>query len=123
MATILVVEDKQPARQSIVEVLDGAGHQVLEAEDGEQALERLAAATVDLVIADIWMPRLNGIALLKAIKTRDTAPPVLVITGGSPVTSLEVSAILADTWAADQILYKPFEPRDLLAAVSRLLQG
>lgn len=121
MASVLVVEDVALVRQSVRAVLEEVGHTVKEAANGEEGLRILKDEPVDLVVADIWMPKLDGIAMLKVVKSLETAPPVIIISGGGPKASLELSATLAETWGADAILYKPFEDRELTDAVDRLL--
>lgn len=121
MACILVVEDIAVVRKSVRAVLEDAGHQVEEAGDGNEGLRMMQGRQYDLVIADIWMPKLDGIALLKSMKGIASPPPVIIISGGGPKASLELSATLAETWGADAILYKPFEDQELLDATNRLL--
>ncbi len=121
MANVLVVEDMALVRQSVRAVLEDAGHTVHEAADGEAGLALLGSQRFDLVVADIWMPQLDGIAMLKAIKGQDQPPPVIIISGGGPKASLELSATLAETWGADAILYKPFEDQELLDALNQVL--
>jgi len=123
MACILVVEDIAVVRQSVRAVLEEVGHQVEEAADGNEGLRMMRERRYDLVIADIWMPKLDGIALLKSMKAIASPPPVIIISGGGPKASLELSATLAETWGADAILYKPFEDQELLDATNRLLKG
>lgn len=121
MACILIVEDIDVVRRSVRAVLEEAGHQVEEAADGNLGLQMMTDRRYDLVIADIWMPKMDGIALLKAMKSLPNPAPVVIISGGGPKASLELSATLAETWGADAILYKPFEDQELLDATNRLL--
>ena len=68
--TILIVDDSTSMRQLVKMTLAGAGHQVIEAVDGRDALAKLGGQKVHLVISDLNMPNLDGIGLVKALKAR-----------------------------------------------------
>jgi CheY-like chemotaxis protein len=68
MSKILVAEDNLPNRELIREILESCGHEVIEAEDGQQALERLKEFTPDLILLDIQMPVLDGYAVLRELR-------------------------------------------------------
>jgi len=123
MAKVLLVEDVPLVRQSVRAILEADGHSVVETADGSEGLAALKAHTFDLVVADIWMPNTDGIALLKEIKAGPAPLPVIIISGGGPKASLEISSSLAQTWGADTVLYKPFEDHELIDAVNRILAG
>jgi len=71
MSKILFVEDEETLREEIVEELNEAGHQVVEAKDGEEAFDLISKCRPDLVLCDITMPRMNGPEFLKAIRSSD----------------------------------------------------
>ncbi len=121
MANILLVEDSPEVSMTVREILDSAGHKVSEANNGTEALAQLKAGRFDLVVSDIWMPEMDGIALLKAIRGGGNAIPVVVISGGAPNAPLTYTAPLASTFGANEVIYKPFEKRELLDAVKRAL--
>jgi CheY-like chemotaxis protein len=121
MANILLVEDSPEVSLTVREILDSAGHLVAQAANGNEALTQLKAGRFDLVVSDIWMPEMDGIALLKAIRGAGNAIPVLVISGGAPNAPLTYTAPLASTFGANEVIYKPFEKRELLDAVKRAL--
>jgi two-component system chemotaxis sensor kinase CheA len=79
-ARILVVDDALTIRELQRSILERAGYDVAVAADGEDALRRLAEHRPDLVLTDIEMPRLDGFALTEAIRARDDATPVLILT-------------------------------------------
>jgi len=78
---ILVVEDEASLRFSMVAYLEDSGHACREAADGEEALALLEAEPFDLVITDLRMPRLDGFALLEALRVVRPKLPVVVVTG------------------------------------------
>lgn len=121
MANILLVEDSPEVSMTVREILDSAGHQVSQAANGTEALTQLKAGRFDLVVSDIWMPEMDGIALLKALRGAGNAIPVVVISGGAPNAPLTYTAPLASTFGANEVIYKPFEKRELLEAVKRAL--
>ncbi|MFC5356254.1 response regulator [Azospirillum himalayense] len=120
---ILVVDDAENVRYSLRTSLEDAGYAVDEAADGDEALAKLRSGAFDLVIADVWMPRLNGIDLLQTMRRSSPATSVFVITGGAARIPIESTAAMARTWGADQIFYKPFDNEDLIAAIRQRAAG
>ena len=114
---ILIVDDAENVRYSLRISLEDEGYTVEEAVDGEQALAKLQADSFDLVIADVWMPRLNGIDLLQQMRKLSPNTPVFVITGGAARIPIESTAAMARTWGADQVFYKPFDNEDLISVI------
>ncbi len=116
---ILVVDDNADMRAYIVGLLR-AEWSVDTAADGEEALARVAERVPDLVVSDVMMPRVNGIALLRALRANpDTRRiPVILLSArageGASAEGLETGA--------DDYLLKPFSARDLLARVRNLLE-
>jgi len=78
---ILVVDDQESMRDMLADLLEMMGFESRTVESGAQALEQLGAADIDLVITDLNMPEMDGLELMKRIKARDPALPVIVITG------------------------------------------
>jgi len=120
---ILLAEDDDDVRLSLRLTLEAAGYQVAEAPDGESALAQLAANGVDLLVTDLWMPNVDGVELLKRIRTANPTLRVVVISGGGPSTPLDFSDALARTWGADAVLHKPVTKGTLLGEVERILAG
>lgn len=111
---ILVVDDYSPTRNLIIEALgQNPRYQTKEAETGEEALRILDSHSFDLIISDIMMPGMSGMELLHAVRQRDPAVAVIMITG-NPTTDLTVSAIKK---GAVDFLTKPFDIDDLLYKV------
>lgn len=114
---ILVVDDAENIRYSLRISLEDAGYAVDEAADGEDALARLQSTTYGLVVADVWMPRLNGIDLLQRMRTVCPDTPVFVVTGGAARIPIESTAAMVRTWGADRVFHKPFDNDELIAAI------
>ncbi|MBU1741418.1 MAG: response regulator [Proteobacteria bacterium] len=85
--SILVVDDESTIREVVVEFLSGLNYEVFEASDGQAALDSLDLEAKDIVMSDIMMPRLDGFALLREIKTRFPDTQVLMMTGFGSIES------------------------------------
>jgi len=121
-STILLAEDDVVVRQLMRAALERAGHTVLEARDGEHAIEiatRLGHA-VDLLLADIVMPRMGGYVLAARLRVIHPAAKILFTTGHVDI-SAAVRAGRSDR--ATQFILKPFTPGDLAARVREVLDG
>ncbi|AYF48679.1 MULTISPECIES: response regulator [Pseudomonas] len=117
--TILIVDDSQSMRQLVKMTLTGAGHQVLEACDGRDALTKLTGQKINLIISDVNMPNLDGIGLVKAVKARNEyrfTPIIMLTTESEQSKKAEGQAAGARAW-----IVKPFQPQTLLAAVEKLM--
>lgn len=106
---------------SVREILASAGHSVVEAASGKEAIKSLRAAEFDVIVSDIWMPEMDGIELLKEIRGAGNEIPVVVISGGAPNAPLTYTAPLAATFGANIVVYKPFEKAELLNAIAAVL--
>ncbi len=120
MATILLIDDMEGVRSSLSTVLTSAGHQVVEAGDGDAGLRKAAEQNFDLVITDIIMPKIDGSEVILALKQKAGAAPVLAISGGGATVNAENALMLARS-TADAVLHKPFSRNDLLEAVDELV--
>ena len=119
---VIVADDIDVVRESLRLALERGGYDVVEAADGEQALAALRERGAAAIVADLWMPRMDGIALLKAVRREAPSVKVIAISGGGPGMSLEVAASLAQAWGAEATLYKPFENATLVARLDALLE-
>jgi CheY-like chemotaxis protein/anti-sigma regulatory factor (Ser/Thr protein kinase) len=91
MHTILIVDDDAATRHVLRTVLASAGFSASVAADGVEALDALRLAHFDLVLLDVWMPRMNGLELLAALRPSDAAPRVIVMTSDdAPETLLKI---------------------------------
>lgn len=114
-ATVLVVDDQAELRESIGLTLAAAGLGVLKAADGHEALARLEAQPVDLILADIAMPHMNGYQLFEKVRENPAWLPIpfLFLT----VRTMDSDIRYGKELGADDYLTKPIQPEDLLAAV------
>ena len=119
MATgrILIVDDERFHRELFVDVLRPGGHQLLTAGSADEALRLLAEDPFDLVVTDLVMPGIDGIALVREAKRRDAEIEAIAVTGHQDVR-LAIDAMKAG--CADFLL-KPVEPESLRAVVDRAL--
>jgi CheY-like chemotaxis protein/anti-sigma regulatory factor (Ser/Thr protein kinase) len=118
-ARILVVDDSQTTRHLIRGILMNAGYQVAVAKDGVAALALLSRSKVDLVLCDIWMPRMNGLDLLAKLRTREKAPRAVVMTSDdTPETLLK-----AVREQAFQYVQKPVEAAALVRTIRDALSA
>lgn len=112
---ILVVEDDQALREAVVDTLAIAGYETVEADCGEQALIRLNEESIKLIVSDVQMPGIDGLSLLRTIKTNHPNMPVLLMTAFANIKD----AVQAIRDGATDYLAKPFAPEVLLNLVSR----
>jgi len=112
---ILVVEDDPNLREAVCDTLELAGQAVISAPGGEEALVLLDAQSVSLVVSDVRMMPMDGIALLKEIRSRFPHLPVVLMTAFADVDR----AVEAMRAGACDFLLKPFEPKALLEHVAR----
>lgn len=117
MARILVVDDAAFMRMRASKLLVDQGHEVIEAENGEDAVKKYQAEKPDLVLMDITMPVMDGLTALKEIKKVDPDAKVAMVTAMGQ-QSMVIEAIKSG--AKDYIL-KPFEPEKVLATVAKLV--
>ncbi len=115
---ILVVDDEESLREICVEALRDEGYQVLEAENGRDALKVIAANDFDLVVSDLKMPEMNGFELLEKIREKELDIDFLIITG---FATIETAVDCMKLGAADY-LPKPFKINHLLVKVSKVLR-
>jgi two-component system chemotaxis response regulator CheY len=116
---ILTVDDSAAMRQMVLFTLKSAGYDVPQACDGVEALEMAQTSTVDLVLTDVHMPRMDGITLvreLRALLNYKFVPTLILTTESSQERKMDGKRAGATGW-----IVKPFNPPQLLATVARVL--
>ena len=116
---ILVVEDQEDNRQILRDLLGSAGYQLVEAENGEEALKALARQRPDLILMDIQLPILDGYETTRRIRSNEDLKSIPIIA----VTSYALAGDDAKAIAAgcNGYVTKPYSPRQLLAKVREYL--
>jgi two-component system chemotaxis response regulator CheY len=112
---VLTIDDSKTIRQMLLLTLQGAGFEVVQAEDGEEGVALLAREPIDFVITDINMPRMDGYGVLRRMRAdpQHRATPVLVLTTENEPGNKELARDLgASGW-----IVKPFDPERLVAAI------
>ena len=108
MKRILVIDDSGTIRKAIRRILEGLGYSVTEAEDGEQALQRLSAGDAfDAVLCDIDMPVMDGLSFLSALQARPALlpPPIIMCTTHTSFDKIQTALTLG----ASEYIMKPFD--------------
>jgi CheY-like chemotaxis protein/anti-sigma regulatory factor (Ser/Thr protein kinase) len=119
MSRILVVDDDRTTRHVLSKVLTSAGFTTSVAKDGVEALKALRTKRFDLLLLDVWMPRMNGLDLLAKLRTRKTRPRVVVMTSDdAPETLLK-----AVREQAFKYVHKPVESPALLQTIREALKA
>jgi two-component system chemotaxis response regulator CheY len=116
---ILAVDDSASMRQMVLFTLQGAGYAVLQACDGVEALEVARNSSVDLVLTDVHMPGMDGIALVRELRTLPNyrfVPMLILTTESSQEKKMDGKNAGATGW-----IVKPFNPPQLLATVARVI--
>jgi len=115
---VLTVDDSKTMREMVSFTLRGAGYEVMEAEDGVDALKVLGNGSVDLVITDINMPNMDGVTLTRQLRAKPNfkSTPILILTTeGGEEKKAAGRAAGATGW-----IVKPFDPVKLIDAIRRV---
>ncbi len=119
MRRALIVDDSTSMRQMVGFTLREGGFEVIEAEHGQDALDKLKNTTVDIIITDLNMPVMDGITLIKNLRKQPTlkSKPILMLTTeGLSTKKEEGKAAGATGW-----IIKPFDPEKLLQTIAKVL--
>lgn len=117
--TILTIDDSASIRQVVSITLKKAGYEVIEASDGKDALGKLTGQKVHLIVCDVNMPNMDGIAFLKEVKQLPDykfTPIIMLTTESQEAKKQEGQAAGAKAWVV-----KPFKPEQMLAAIEKLV--
>jgi two-component system chemotaxis response regulator CheY len=119
MASILAVDDSASMRRMVSETLKTAGYEVIEAEDGREALQKAQAQKVSLVLTDVNMPNMDGITLVRELRglPHYKFTPILVLTTEAGADKKQQGKAAGATgW-----IVKPFNPDTLLATIQKVI--
>ncbi len=119
MGRILVVDDDTGILRAFSALLMSSGHEITTASSGEEALETLAREHPEVVVMDVWLPGMDGLATFRKIKSSHPQTPVIVITG----TSTMDLAIEASKLGAFEYQLKPFDPSRMLQIIEHALES
>ena len=117
--TILSVDDSSSIRQMVSFTLKGAGYEVLEAVDGQDGLDKAKGKTVDMVLTDQNMPRMDGLTLIKSLRSMPSyknVPILMLTTESGDAMKAQGKAAGATGW-----LVKPFDPAKLLEVTKKVI--
>ncbi|MDH3587340.1 MAG: response regulator [Gammaproteobacteria bacterium] len=131
MARILIIDDEEDVRIALKQVLERAGYEVSVAADGPEGLDLMKEEGADLVITDVIMPGIDGIAAAKKIRDMYRDTRIIVMSGGGMIAPApyEPDAISTRSYlasasraGADRTITKPFDRHELLQVVQKLLE-
>jgi two-component system chemotaxis response regulator CheY len=117
--TIMIIDDSATLRQVVCITLRKAGYEVIEGADGNDALEKLQGQKVHLILCDVNMPNMDGIAFLKEVKKMPEykfTPIVMLTTESQEAKKMEGKEAGARAW-----IVKPFKPEQILSAIEKLV--
>ena len=115
--TILLVDDEDSVQKLLAYPLERDGYRVLQARNGEEALDRFGAEHVDLVVLDIMLPRLDGLEVCKRLRA-ESSVPIIMLTARDD----ELDKVLGLELGADDYITKPFSIREFRSRVRALLR-
>lgn len=117
--TVLVVDDEERIRSALRGILSDEGFRVVDTADAPHVVEIIARENPSVVLLDVWMPEVDGIEVLRRIKTECPDTPVIMISGHANIQS----AVAATKLGAADFIQKPFSVTGLLTSISRALEG
>jgi two-component system, response regulator, stage 0 sporulation protein F len=124
MQRILLIDDDAAVRSAISLILDQEGYAVTAAEDGHAGLHLVKEAVFDLAIVDMFMPGLDGIETITAIRALTPSLPIIATSGAVARSQGGVASDVLATateCGAAMVVHKPFRPRELLQAIAKCL--
>ncbi len=116
-STILLVDDEDSVQKLLAYPLEREGFRVVQARDGQEALERFAAERIDLVVLDLMLPKLDGLEVCKQLRATSTVP-IIMLTARDD----ELDKVLGLELGADDYITKPFSIREFRSRVRALLR-
>lgn len=120
MARILIIDDEELARFTLREILEAAGHEVVEASNGNEGIRHQKANSFDMVITDMIMPEKEGLETVVELKGEYPELKIIAISGGGRTRNMDFLQ-LAGEFGADLIITKPFSEEELMQGVTACL--
>lgn len=117
MDCVLIVDDDVELCELVTEYLQPEGFQIETAHDGETGLQRALSGNYVLVVLDVMLPRLNGLDVLRRLRSQSQVPVIILTARGD-----DVDRIIGLEIGADDYLPKPFNPRELVARIRAILR-
>ena len=117
---IMTADDSSSVRQMVSFTLKQAGYEVIEAVDGQDAVDKLSGKKIDMLITDLNMPRMDGIDLIKQVRANPASkfiPIIMLTTESQPEMKQRGKEAGATGW-----IVKPFKPEQLIAVTKKLLK-
>ena len=119
---VLVIDDDEQMRKLLRQVMEWAGYEVMEAEDGRAGMKMQQKLQADLVITDLIMPEQEGLETITALKNLYPAVRIIAISGGGRIGP-EAYLPAAKELGADRVFSKPFDVKELAHTVKELLEN
>ena len=116
--TILLVDDEESIQKLLTYPLEREDYRVVQARDGEEALERFVEGPVDLVVLDLMLPKLGGLEVCRRMRRLESAVPIIMLTARGD----EVDKVVGLEIGADDYITKPFSIREFMSRVRALLR-
>ena len=116
-ATILLVDDEDAVQKLLTYPLEREGFRVMQARDGEEALQRFGSERVDLVVLDLMLPKLDGLEVCRRLRAQSTVP-IIMLTARDD----ELDKVVGLELGADDYITKPFSIREFRSRVRALLR-
>ena len=117
MATLLIVEDDKQTNEAICEYLKSAGHKIVPAFDGVEALKIFEQGNIDLVILDIMLPKLTGLEVCQQLREFSNVPVIMLTAKGG-----DMDKILGLEYGADDYITKPFNILEVKARIKAIIR-
>jgi two-component system, OmpR family, response regulator len=116
--TVLLVDDEESIQKLLSFPLEREGYRVVQARDGEEALERFRVEEIDLVVLDLMLPETGGLEVCRQIRADESAVPIIMLTARGD----EVDKVIGLELGADDYITKPFSIREFMSRVRALLR-
>jgi CheY-like chemotaxis protein len=123
MTTILLVEDEVLLREGVQETLEAFGYTVIGAGDGVEALDWLEQTPVSLIITDLVMPKMNGVAFIEQVRIKFPSLPIIVASGSPDSVTSRLGIDTIHVPGATACINKPFKSKDLINLVEKVITG